>query len=377
MVKKKKKQSLNDENMCNDSFESSQVDIGGEVDLGQIKVNSMVDVKNGSQTEVNSVLVDKVRVENVSNEESFVNLKTGKDNEKDNIVGSQGSNSQKGDKEGSKVSYAKIVNNNSLDNKLDIILTEINEDDVLSRTKFRNNEGIQFVIEMGPWMVNGKPMFMQKWDPSMSLDKSEPSKIPLWVKLRNLPLEAWTTMGISVVASRLGTPLIMDQVTTSMCKGGTGRFGFARVLIDVEAVKGIPDKVEILYKNRDGMVTEEFMEIEREELRKKHENEGYEHVRYKKKVRKKENPKGEKKINNEEFKARSFGNKNERGCRVLIGWDNEKIQGGIVHASDQAVICLFEIQSSKQRLFCTFIHAEISGKLRKKLWIDLLMRNFF
>ncbi|GKE37518.1 hypothetical protein Tco_1460923, partial [Tanacetum coccineum] len=64
MVKKKKKQSLNDENMCNDSFESSQVDIGGEVDLGQIKVNSMVDVKNGSQTEVNSVLVDKVRVEN-------------------------------------------------------------------------------------------------------------------------------------------------------------------------------------------------------------------------------------------------------------------------------------------------------------------------
>ncbi|GKC09661.1 RNA-directed DNA polymerase, eukaryota, reverse transcriptase zinc-binding domain protein [Tanacetum coccineum] len=494
--KNKKKQSLNDENMCNDSLESSQVDIGGEVDLGQTRVNSMVDVKNGSQTE------------NVSNGESFVILKTGKDNENDNIVGSQGSNSQKGDKEGSKVSYAKIVNNNSLDNKLDIILTEINEDDVLSRTKFRNNEGIQSVIEMGPWMVNGKPMFMQKWDPSMSLDKSEPSKIPLWVKLRNLPLEAWTTMGISVVASRLGTPLIMDQVTTSMCKGGTGRFGFARVLIDVEAVKGIPDKVEILYKNRDGMVTgkksvdvnydwapqvcsfckvfghrdkncvkrpksvEEFMEIEREELRKKQENGRYEHVRYKKKGRNKENPKGEKKINNEEYKGKKvyklvekvgnnegdtsgndvvkehlvdkespktgwkvqndiinsirksankfvvleeenknenmlvreneieeevidvydetsgserkmaqkdigFGNKNERGCRVLIGWDNEKIQGGIVHASDQAVICLFEIQSSKQRLFCTFIHAEISGKLRKKLWLDLLMRNFF
>ncbi|GKC21918.1 RNA-directed DNA polymerase, eukaryota, reverse transcriptase zinc-binding domain protein, partial [Tanacetum coccineum] len=58
-------------------------------------------------------------------------------------------------------------------------------------------------------------------------------------------------------------------------------------------------------------------------------------------------------------------------CRVLIGWDSERIQGGIVHASDQAVLCLFEMQSSKQRLFCTFIHAEISGKLRKKLWTDL------
>ncbi|GJU41490.1 RNA-directed DNA polymerase, eukaryota, reverse transcriptase zinc-binding domain protein [Tanacetum coccineum] len=42
-----------------------------------------------------------------------------------------------------------------------------------------------------------------------------------------------------------------------------------------------------------------------------------------------------------------------------------------VHASDQAVLCVFEIQSSKKRLFCTFVHAEISGKLSKKLWNDL------
>ncbi|GJW74532.1 RNA-directed DNA polymerase, eukaryota, reverse transcriptase zinc-binding domain protein [Tanacetum coccineum] len=174
--------------------------------------------------------------------------------------------------------------------------------------KFRNNKDIQSIIEMGPWMVNGKPMFVQKWDPSMSLDKTEPSKLPLWVKLRNLLLEAWTTKGINAVASRLGTPLIMDQVTTSMCKGGTGRFGFARVLIDVEAEKGLPDKVEIVYKNRDGLVTgkkiEEFMEMEREELRKKQENAGYEQVRYKKIGGKKENPKGEKRIDNEELKGK-------------------------------------------------------------------------
>ncbi|GKA64593.1 RNA-directed DNA polymerase, eukaryota, reverse transcriptase zinc-binding domain protein [Tanacetum coccineum] len=60
-----------------------------------------------------------------------------------------------------------------------------------------------------------------------------------------------------------------------------------------------------------------------------------------------------------------------RGCRILVGWDSEKIQCNIVHASYQAVLCLFEIQSSNKRLFCTFVHAEISGKLRKKLWNDL------
>nr|GFD06933.1 hypothetical protein [Tanacetum cinerariifolium] len=93
----------------------------------------------------------------------------------------------------------------------------------MSFTELSSNEGSQSVIEMGPWMVNGKPMFVQKWDPSVSLDKAEPNKLPLWVKLRNLPLEAWTTKGISAVASRLGTPLIMDQVTTNMCKAGNGR----------------------------------------------------------------------------------------------------------------------------------------------------------
>ncbi|GKC86905.1 RNA-directed DNA polymerase, eukaryota, reverse transcriptase zinc-binding domain protein, partial [Tanacetum coccineum] len=30
-----------------------------------------------------------------------------------------------------------------------------------------------------------------------------------------------------------------------------------------------------------------------------------------------------------------------------------------------------EIQSSKERLFCTFIHAENSGRLRKNMWNDL------
>ncbi|GKE21794.1 hypothetical protein Tco_1433306, partial [Tanacetum coccineum] len=37
----------------------------------------------------------------------------------------------------------------------------------------------------------------------MSLDKTEPEVIPLWNKLCNIPLEAWTTNGISALASRI------------------------------------------------------------------------------------------------------------------------------------------------------------------------------
>nr|GEW88054.1 RNA-directed DNA polymerase, eukaryota, reverse transcriptase zinc-binding domain protein [Tanacetum cinerariifolium] len=103
--------------------------------------------------------------------------------------------------------------------------------------------------------------------------------------------------GISAVASRLGTPQRMDQTTTQMCKMGYGRVGFARVLIGVEAEKGLPEKIEIVYKNRDGLVTaknvpktiEEVIKIEREELKRKYDNAEFEQVRYKKRDGKKVN----------------------------------------------------------------------------------------
>ncbi|GJY41346.1 hypothetical protein Tco_0428616 [Tanacetum coccineum] len=111
--------------------------------------------------------------------------------------------SQKDNYEGKKLSYDKIVNNSSLNNKFNLIPTEVNDD------------GIEV----------------------------------------NLPLEAWSFKGISVVASRLGTPLIMDQTTTNMCNLGNSRPGFARFLVNVEAGKGIPGQIDIVYKNKEGMVT--------------------------------------------------------------------------------------------------------------------------
>ena len=89
--------------------------------------------------------------------------------------------------------------------------------------KFRDEEGIKEVINNGPWMVNSKPMVVQKWSIDMCLDKNEPKKIPVWVKMMNVPMEAWSIMGISALASSIEKPVIMDEVTTRMCVAGVGR----------------------------------------------------------------------------------------------------------------------------------------------------------
>ncbi|GKB88595.1 zinc knuckle CX2CX4HX4C containing protein, partial [Tanacetum coccineum] len=43
--------------------------------------------------------------------------------------------------------------------------------------KFHNTEGLEAIVESGPWMVNSKPFFVQKWDIHVCLDKKEPEMI--------------------------------------------------------------------------------------------------------------------------------------------------------------------------------------------------------
>ncbi|GJU03987.1 RNA-directed DNA polymerase, eukaryota, reverse transcriptase zinc-binding domain protein [Tanacetum coccineum] len=98
--------------------------------------------------------------------------------------------------------------------------------------------------------VKVKPLMVQKWDPSIGLNKTEPTKIPVWVKLSDLPMEAWTTKGISGVSSSIGRPLIMDSMTAYVCKNDDGITEYTRVLVEIEASKGFKEKIELQYRDK-------------------------------------------------------------------------------------------------------------------------------
>ncbi|PWA45578.1 hypothetical protein CTI12_AA513710 [Artemisia annua] len=61
-------------------------------------------------------------------------------------------------------------------------------------------------------------------------------------------------VGSDRIVSGVGTPIIMDRVTTSMCEKAYGRASFARVLIEVDANKGLVDSVEVWYRKMDRSV---------------------------------------------------------------------------------------------------------------------------
>ncbi|GJU81561.1 RNA-directed DNA polymerase, eukaryota, reverse transcriptase zinc-binding domain protein [Tanacetum coccineum] len=101
--------------------------------------------------------------------------------------------------------------------------------------KFRNENGMKCVLEQGSWLIKSRPLFVQKWDPDIGMKKTEPSSLPIWIKMVNIPMEAWSMEGISALASSIGKAMIMDEMTASMCHNGVGRTDYARVLVEIDA----------------------------------------------------------------------------------------------------------------------------------------------
>ncbi|KAL0293109.1 UNVERIFIED_CONTAM: hypothetical protein Sangu_3245500 [Sesamum angustifolium] len=62
------------------------------------------------------------------------------------------------------------------------------------------------VIEGGPWLFQGQPIVLQPWEQGMSLRRQKHTQIPVWIRLRHLPMEYWTDEGLSTVASVLALP---------------------------------------------------------------------------------------------------------------------------------------------------------------------------
>ncbi|GKD59613.1 RNA-directed DNA polymerase, eukaryota, reverse transcriptase zinc-binding domain protein [Tanacetum coccineum] len=56
--------------------------------------------------------------------------------------------------------------------------------------KFSNAGGLRTVIDKGLWMVNNRPFIVQQWNHEIGMQKVEHSKLPVWVRMIDVPLEA-------------------------------------------------------------------------------------------------------------------------------------------------------------------------------------------
>ena len=59
-----------------------------------------------------------------------------------------------------------------------------------------------------------------------------------------------------------------------------------------------------------------------------------------------------------------------KDCRIMVGWDNEKVQCNLIHYTEQTMFYYIEVLQSPIKFYCTFIYATNSGRNRKELWKD-------
>ena len=83
--------------------------------------------------------------------------------------------------------------------------------------KFDSKDGVDRVLQSGPWLICKSPLILNKWTPNISLTKNALIKVSVWLKLHNVPLLAYSEDGLSLIATQVGKPIMLDAFTSSMC----------------------------------------------------------------------------------------------------------------------------------------------------------------
>ncbi|GAV59693.1 LOW QUALITY PROTEIN: DUF4283 domain-containing protein, partial [Cephalotus follicularis] len=104
--------------------------------------------------------------------------------------------------------------------------------------------GRDWILENGPWDVWGAHLALRLWERDMPPAKSSFDKVPVWVKLMNIPMEYWSPKSLSCLASVLGKPLRMDTATEVKSK-----INFARIYVEMDSRTNFPEVIRAREKD--------------------------------------------------------------------------------------------------------------------------------
>lgn len=94
------------------------------------------------------------------------------------------------------------------------------------------------VLSAGPYFIFQRPLPLKVMPTFFDFGNKELSKIPVWVKLWNLPLELWNPQALGKILSKVGLPIHTDHLTAFK-----GSISFALALVEVDASLELTEEV--------------------------------------------------------------------------------------------------------------------------------------
>ncbi|GJY62451.1 zinc knuckle CX2CX4HX4C containing protein [Tanacetum coccineum] len=118
--------------------------------------------------------------------------------------------------------------------------------------QFSSRDGMERVLENGPWLIRLVPIILNIWTPNTRLRKETITSAPIWVKLHNVPIVAYSKIGLSLITSQIGNPIMLDAYTSMMCQKSWGRNSYARALVEVSSLNPLQDSLVVAIPFPDG-----------------------------------------------------------------------------------------------------------------------------
>ncbi|GJS23608.1 zinc knuckle CX2CX4HX4C containing protein [Tanacetum coccineum] len=144
------------------------------------------------------------------------------------------------------------------------------------------NKGLEDVLENGPYMISNVPIILKKWSQNVSLAKEDLMKVPVWVKLHNVPIVAFTSDELSMIATKLDNPIMLDSYTSSMCMKSWGCGSFNRAFFELDATCGLKDMlVVVILKFEGSCYTMKTIRVTKAEKQKDVQDVGLQSVKWK------------------------------------------------------------------------------------------------
>lgn len=100
------------------------------------------------------------------------------------------------------------------------------------------NEDYQKALTGGPWFWGSAGLFLSPWFPDFDPSTAVISKLPIWVRLPNLPAHLWHFAVFQGIGNTLGRFLATDT-----SRGETGIYTYGRICAEIDISKGLPDQI--------------------------------------------------------------------------------------------------------------------------------------
>ncbi|XP_071699613.1 uncharacterized protein [Rutidosis leptorrhynchoides] len=118
--------------------------------------------------------------------------------------------------------------------------------------KFATTQGMQDVLENSSWMIKIVPIILKKWSANVSLTKEDLRTVHVWVKLHDVPLTCYIEDGLSIIASKIGNPIMLESYTSTMCVEAWGWPNYARAMLKVSAEHDHKKSIKVATLRLDG-----------------------------------------------------------------------------------------------------------------------------